>query len=159
MSDLDKLPLDAVFRPRSDHGLTLPANAVVLSAQFGRTRANIWMDDAPSPIWGERHAGALSEIIGHITLPVWRIFAGYGAIATSENVAKYKAEAIARDINQMSPAPLSNPASSEDILRDSEILLRRSEAAHALRREWLAALPSEEPAADEPEYCGFDAPM
>ena len=138
MTQPDEIPLDQNFRPRSDHGLNLPEGTVVLSAKFGRVRADIWHDKEPRKIWSE---DTPPNLIAELDHPVWRISAGYGSIAVTEKVARFRAEEIARDIYGMTSDPdlFTNKATREEIDEDRKRLGLQNAEAIRIRNELRSA--------------------
>ncbi|WP_411839742.1 hypothetical protein [Paracoccus sp. ME4] len=145
--DLADGPLDTTFRPRTDHGLNLPEGTVVLSAKFGRQRADIWLEAGPRQIWN-RDAEGRTVQIGELDHQVWRISAGYGSIASCEKVAKFRAEEIAREVWGLPPKPPAHSVTGREVADDMAILNRQNAEAIALHRDWEARLahrPEPEP--------------
>lgn len=131
-------PLDTTFRPRTDHGLSLPEGTIVLSARFGRQRANIWLDAGPRPIWGRDRDGRAVKIT-ELDQQIWRISAGYGSIAASRKVAMFRAEEIARESQGLPPKPPVHSVTVREIAEDMAILNRQNAEAVAAHREWESA--------------------
>ncbi|MEP3665822.1 MAG: hypothetical protein ABJN42_03700 [Roseibium sp.] len=111
---------NCAFHESTDHNLNVPAGTLVLSAWIGRIRAHIWLNLSPRQIWSEDRR----TLIGELDHPVWRISAGHGSVAASEKVAKYRAEAIAREVSGMplEVACFTNQASTAELAEDARIL-------------------------------------
>lgn len=124
--------LGKTFTARTDHGLTLPEGVEVLSAKFGRHRANIWLDPGPRKIWGNDR-----EVIAELDQQIWRISAGCGSIATTLKVAMHRAEALAIESSYGSRAladhQFTNLATAEELAADRDELGRQNAEAVAAR--------------------------
>lgn len=145
--DVAERPLDTTFRPRTDHGLNLPEGTVVLSAKFGRQRADIWLDGGPRPIWNRDGEGRTVKI-AELDHQVWRISAGRGSIASCEKVAKFRAEEIAREVRGLPPKPPAHAVTGQEIAEDMAVLNRQNAEAMAMHMNWEAGLahrPEPEP--------------